>query len=138
MPGGYGQSGQPGYAASSTPLPSMTVTGNAAAFGTPYPSGSAVPGTPYPQVVAQQPAVNTAPQGGAIQAVGDRTFVWRNEKWVDTTYDPDVMDEPVQLPFLSDIYFTLLEAQPRVAEYYALGEAVIFVLDGIAYEIVPQ
>ncbi|MBI5931459.1 MAG: VWA domain-containing protein [Chloroflexi bacterium] len=72
-----------------------------------------------------------------MQVVGDRTFVWRDGVWIDTTYDADTM-EPEEIVFLSDAYFELLDTDDRVAEFYAVGEQVIFVLDGKAYEVVPE
>lgn len=72
-----------------------------------------------------------------MQIAGDRTFVWRNGVWIDTTYDADTMT-PEPIVFLSDAYFDLLDADERVAEFYAIGEQVIFVLDGVAYEVVPE
>ncbi|NDJ85961.1 MAG: VWA domain-containing protein [Chloroflexi bacterium] len=74
---------------------------------------------------------------GPVQVVADRTFIYRNGVWIDTTYAPDEMT-PEQVVFLSDTYFALMEQDERVAQYYALGERVIFVLDGQAYEIVPE
>ncbi|MCI0712659.1 MAG: VWA domain-containing protein [Chloroflexi bacterium] len=80
---------------------------------------------------------NTNAAGPApIQIAGDRTFVMREGKWIDTTYDADTM-ETIEIEFLSDEYFNLLDQDERVAEFYAMGESVIFVLDGQAYEIVP-
>lgn len=70
-----------------------------------------------------------------LQVVADRTFLWRDGTWIDTTYNPDEM-EPVQIEFLSDEYFDLLDLDERVALFFALGEQIIFVLDGTAYEIV--
>ncbi len=70
-----------------------------------------------------------------VRYVGDRTFVWRNGVWVDTSYDPERMT-PVQVRFLSDEYFALLDLGPTVGEFLALGERVIFVWEGTAYEIV--
>jgi Ca-activated chloride channel family protein len=73
--------------------------------------------------------------GNAITSVGGRTFVNIGGVWNDTTYDPDAMTtEPVE--FLSDAYFALLAEHPELAEYFALGENVIVVLDGVAYEVV--
>ena len=37
----------------------------------------------------------------------------------------------------SDAYFELLDKDDRIARYLALGERVLFVFDGAAYEIVP-
>jgi hypothetical protein len=42
-----------------------------------------------------------------------------------------------EVVFLSDEYFALLAATPALAEYFALGEQVIVVLDGVAYQVVP-
>ena len=42
------------------------------------------------------------------------------------------------MTFLSDAYFDLLELDPRVGEYLALGDRVLFVWDGEAYEVVPD
>lgn len=72
-----------------------------------------------------------------IQIAGNRTFLLRNGVWIDTTYDADTM-ETQEIVFLSDEYFDLLDSDPRVASFFALGEHVIFVLDGQAYEVVPE
>ncbi len=40
--------------------------------------------------------------------------------------------------FLSEEYFALINQDARVAEFFALGDHVIFVLDGQAYEVVPE
>ena len=72
---------------------------------------------------------------GPVQYVGDRTFLYRNGVWIDTLYNPDEM-ETVEIEFLSDDYFELLDADERVAEFLALGEQVIFVIDDTVYEII--
>jgi Ca-activated chloride channel family protein len=72
-----------------------------------------------------------------MQYAGDRTFVWRDGTWVDTLYDTDTM-EPVEVVFLSDEYFDLMDLDPVVGEFLALGDHVLFVWDGTAYEIVPE
>ena len=72
-----------------------------------------------------------------IRVVSDRTFLWRDNTWIDTTYNADNM-EPLQIEFLSDEYFDLLDQDDRVAEFFALGGHIIFVLDGQAYEVVSD
>jgi Ca-activated chloride channel family protein len=69
-----------------------------------------------------------------VQYVGDRTFVLNDGVWTDTTFDPDRM-EPVPVSFGSDDYFALLAAHPEWGRYLALGDHVIVVLDGAAYEV---
>ncbi len=78
-----------------------------------------------------------APNQQAVQYAGDRTFVWRDGAWIDTLYDADVMT-PDEVVFLSDAYFDLLDLDPAVGEFLALGEHVLFVWDGQAYEVVPE
>ena len=77
-----------------------------------------------------------APMQNAITAVQGKTFINLNGIWNDTTFQPDTM-ETVKIEFLSDDYFDLLVEMPELSEYFALGEAVIVVIDGVAYEVVP-
>lgn len=71
----------------------------------------------------------------AMRYAADRTFVWRDGTWIDTLYDADAMT-PVEVTFLSDAYFDLLALDPVIGEFLALGEQVLFVWDGTAYQIV--
>lgn len=70
----------------------------------------------------------------AIMTVGDKTFIQLEGIWTDTLFQPDTM-ETQKVEFLSDEYFALLDAQPDLAQYFALGDRVIVVLDGVAYEV---
>jgi len=72
-----------------------------------------------------------------VRIVGSRTFVLKNETWLDTTYDPAAM-QTIKVPFLSQDYFALSNARPDLAAAFALGEHVIAVLDGKAYEVVAS
>ncbi len=69
-----------------------------------------------------------------IQSVGDKTFLLQDGVWTDTTFDSDTM-ETQKVAFLSDDYFALLDAKPEIAQYLAVGDQVIVVLDGTAYEV---
>jgi Ca-activated chloride channel family protein len=72
-----------------------------------------------------------------IRQVRDKTFVFRDGVWIDTTYDPDVMTpEPVE--FLSDEYFELVAADSVLGDYFGLGQRVIVVLDGRVIEVVAE
>lgn len=99
-------------AAAPMPMPTMTA-----------------PGTPMPGMEGQGPS----PQQ-PVQTVGGKTFFLRDGVWTDSTFDAEAMTAE-QVPFLSDAYFALLTEHPELGEYFALGERVIVVVDGTAYEV---
>ncbi len=90
------------------------------------PAATAVPGSPAP----------VESEGAAVSVVGDKAFVLRNGIWTDTTFDPDTMT-PVPLPFPSDRFFQFLSDHPEAGPFLALGERVIVVIDGTAYQTYP-
>ncbi len=71
-----------------------------------------------------------------VRIVGSRTFVLANGVWTDTAFDPDTM-QTVKIAFLSDDYFAL-SASPELAAAFALGQQVIALADGVAYEVVAE
>jgi Ca-activated chloride channel homolog len=81
--------------------------------------------------------LNVAPSVNALTAVGDKTFITQNGVWTDTTFTPDTM-ETQKVVFLSDEYFALLAEKPELAEYFALGDRVIVVHEGVAYEVTAE
>ena len=87
-----------------------------------------------------QPALPAESQGGlfdepVMKIVGDKTFFRKNGIWIDTLYDPSQM-ETIKVGFMTEVYYDLLEAKPEWGKYLALGEQVIFVIGGQAYEVV--
>ncbi|MFC1996078.1 VIT domain-containing protein [Chloroflexota bacterium] len=70
-----------------------------------------------------------------VRIVGPRAFVRSNDAWVDTAFDPDLM-QTVEVAFLSDDYFALVAADPQLGAAFALGTSVIAISDGIAYQVV--
>jgi Ca-activated chloride channel family protein len=78
-----------------------------------------------------------APVGEAarvVQVVGDKTFVYRDGVWTDTTFDPSRLTTQ-KIGFGGETYFDLLAARPDLGAYLALGDRVIVVVDGVAYEV---
>jgi hypothetical protein len=69
---------------------------------------------------------------GVVQT-GSRAFFNKNGLWVDTEYEGKI--EPVKIQRFSDAYFKLLDKAPEVGKYYALGDEVIFMLNGKAVQI---
>jgi PKD repeat protein len=84
---------------------------------------------------AEAPAGPAEAYAQQVQVVGDRAFVLKDGVWTDTTFDPTRM-ETVKLPFASEAFFDLLTEYPEAGRYFALGERVIVVIDGVAYETV--
>lgn len=71
-----------------------------------------------------------------LRQVGDRAFLRVNGVWTDTTYRQGT--PTTKITFGSESYFALAAHHPQWARYLSLGERVIVVLDGIAYEVVPE
>jgi Ca-activated chloride channel family protein len=85
---------------------------------------------------AQAPGAPAGEYAEQVRTVGDRAFVLRDGVWTDTTFDPTRMTT-TQLAFGSDAFFELLTQHPEAGRYFALGERVIVVIEGTAYETVP-
>ncbi|MCU0484530.1 MAG: VWA domain-containing protein [Anaerolineales bacterium] len=84
---------------------------------------------------ADTAAAPSAEAAEVVRIAGTRTFVYSQDVWVDTLFDPDTMI-PQKVPFLSEIYFKLAQSRPDLGAALALGERVIVVVDGTAYEVV--
>jgi Ca-activated chloride channel family protein len=99
------------------------------------PMGSEAVDRAQKQGALEQSGTATGATGGAVKVVAGKTFVYREGMWIDTAFDADRMT-PSKVGFMSDDYFALLETRPRWGTYLALGERVLVVLDGIAYQVV--
>jgi Ca-activated chloride channel family protein len=86
---------------------------------------------------AEAPAAPAEAYAQQVQVVGDRAFVWDGGVWTDTTFDPTRMST-VKLGFGSDAFFDFLADHPQAGRYFAVGERVIVVIEGVAYETVPS
>ncbi len=84
---------------------------------------------------AQAPAEVAQEAASSVRQVGARTYVYANGVWTDTAFDPEKM-ETIQVPFLSQEYFSLVNSQPELAAGFALGPRVIAFSQGKAYEVV--
>jgi hypothetical protein len=72
--------------------------------------------------------------GTLVKQVLDKAFVLQDETWIDTAYDSSKMSI-TKVAFASDVYFSLLGKYPNLSRYFALGQKVIVVLNGKAYEV---
>ncbi len=87
---------------------------------------------PAAPTFAQRSGSNQA--AAPIQFVGDKTFILRNNVWIDTQFDPSKMTTK-KIEFGSDAYLALVANNPEWGKYIALGSRVILVANGTAYEI---
>jgi hypothetical protein len=72
-----------------------------------------------------------------INVVANKTFVLRDGIWTDTTYEPQEM-RTTAVQFGSETYFALLEDHAEWGQYFAVGDRIIVVLEGTAYQIDPS
>jgi len=86
---------------------------------------------------AEAPAAPAEGTTEKVRIAGGRTFVFADDQWIDTAFDPEQM-KPIQVPFLSEEYFALAQARPELAAAFALGEKVIAISDGKAYQVVEE
>jgi Ca-activated chloride channel family protein len=68
-----------------------------------------------------------------VKYAGDKVFVLRDGIWTDTTYDSSM--DTVKLGFGSEDYFALIAAHPEWGQYFSVGQKLIVVLDGTAYQV---
>jgi Ca-activated chloride channel family protein len=71
-----------------------------------------------------------------VSQIGNRTFFDKNGLWVDSEYEGKV--EPVKVKAFSEAYFKLLDRVPEVGMYMALGDEIIFLLNGKPIQISDQ
>ncbi len=76
------------------------------------------------------------PAQPAIRHVGDKTFVYADSRYVDSTWDAKI--KPKTITAFSDEYFALLQKHPLLARFLAIADRILVVFEGQAYEIVPQ
>jgi len=79
---------------------------------------------------AQTTAGNTS---ATARVVGDKTFVQRDDAWIDSRYQEGM--DTTKIGFGGENYYQLLGERPDWGAYFALGEHVVFVADGQAYEV---
>jgi Ca-activated chloride channel family protein len=71
-----------------------------------------------------------------LRLAGGNAFLLSDGVWTDTRFEGDAM-ETERVVFLSDEYFALLDRLPELAPAFALGDRVIAIAGGAAYEVRP-
>ncbi len=72
----------------------------------------------------------------AIRKVNNKIFtINSNGTWVDSEYTQAKHGTPQKLTFASEAYFNLLSKRPELAPYFSIGQQVLVVLNGKAYQV---
>ncbi len=71
-----------------------------------------------------------------VTNVGTRTFYRVDDRWIDAAYDSKTETKKIEL--FSEEYFEWVRKHPDLGKCFALGERVVVVLDGVAYETVAK
>ncbi len=71
----------------------------------------------------------------AVQRVDGRTFYLIDGVWTDSEFKADAKLPETALTFGSDEYFALLKQQPKLANFFSLGERVVVLFDGRVYRV---
>ncbi|HEY0385647.1 MAG TPA: VIT and VWA domain-containing protein [Pyrinomonadaceae bacterium] len=71
----------------------------------------------------------------AVRTVEGKTFYLREGVWTDAEFQTGARLPETMLEFGSEAYFSLLKREPRLAQFFALGERVVVVLDGRVYRV---
>ena len=69
------------------------------------------------------------------QTIADKTFVYRNEIWIDTAYEP-TQQALYQIGTLSNEYALLERSLPNLRQFRRLGDHFLIVHDGWGIEVV--
>src|SRR5947209_11585643 len=92
---------------------------------------------------AQQETVNIVSDdkdapASLVRHVGNKTFYLRDGVWTDSEFKADARKPETTLTFGSDEYFALLQKEPRLSEYFSLGERVVVLYEGRVYRVNAQ
>ncbi|MBA3440994.1 MAG: VWA domain-containing protein, partial [Pyrinomonadaceae bacterium] len=70
-----------------------------------------------------------------VRSIGGKTFYLREGVWIDAEFKAESGLPETPLVFGSDDYFALLRREPRLAEFFALGERVVVVFKDRVYRV---
>ena len=78
-------------------------------------------------------------RSAAVRNVGGKTFYLREgDVWTDAEFKAETKLPETALVFGSDAYFELLRREPKLADYFALGERVVVVFKGRVYRVTAK
>ena len=71
----------------------------------------------------------------AVKRVDSKTFYLIDGVWTDSEFKADEKLPETVLKFGSDEYFAAVKQNPKLANYFALGESVVVVFEGRVYRV---
>ncbi|HSK73119.1 MAG TPA: hypothetical protein VK892_15585, partial [Pyrinomonadaceae bacterium] len=71
----------------------------------------------------------------ANQFVANKNFLNQNGNWVDADFKEEAKLPEIKLKFASSEFFDLINKEPLLAQYFALGEQVVVVWKGKVYRV---
>jgi Ca-activated chloride channel homolog len=70
-----------------------------------------------------------------MRQIAGKTFYLINNIWIDSLFKDDAKLPVVNLKFGEDEYFNLIGREPKLADYFALGQRVVVVWEGKVYRV---
>ena len=122
-----------GMALRNANAPNVATLGAEAAFGRRY--GLARTAGPPIGLAGGQPLRQELQYSGAARFVAGKSFFLNGTGWVDSELQRQPTGERRQVKFGSEDYFALLQRQPKLAAWLALGPNVQFLWQSVVYEI---
>ena len=77
-------------------------------------------------------------RGPALQYLGDKTFVSSGGYAVDAAVTEKDLENVIEIVFLSDEYFELLDKHPEAKKYLKIGNYSVLKLGDAVYKIGPE
>jgi hypothetical protein len=75
-------------------------------------------------------------RSAAVRNVNGKTFYLREgDVWTDAEFKSDAKLAETSVAFGTDAYFDLLKREPKLADYFSLGERVVVVFNGRVYRV---
>jgi Ca-activated chloride channel homolog len=70
-----------------------------------------------------------------MRQIAGKTFYLINDVWTDSLFKEDIKLPVVRLKFGEDEYFNLIGREPKLADFFALGQHVVVVWEGKVYRV---
>jgi Ca-activated chloride channel family protein len=123
-----------------TPIPLMAERSANAPMSAPKVSGAgAVRESVSVTKMKDADRADTQGRSSAVRNVGGKTFYLREgEVWTDAEFKADAKLAETSVPFGGEAYFDLLKREPKLADYFALGERVVVVFKGRVYRVTSK